>query len=158
MLAWLSVWRRCRLAHDMAQLMPLPLTVACFSKIPIGFTFLVPAHPGRPNPGKGTLNGCVCVFLRHARKFASFASLVNLQRQLCDMPSHAHHSSVGHCSSHVLHFLLNNTQDSTNRKKCESTQLSWVNSALHPSGDAKSSTASAGAKERKALYVMQSRN
>ena len=50
---------RCRLAHDMAQLMPLPLTVACFSKIPIGFTFLVPAHPG--NPGKGTLNGCVCV-------------------------------------------------------------------------------------------------
>ena len=32
----------------MAQLMPLPLTVSCFSKIPIGFTFLVPAHPGSP--------------------------------------------------------------------------------------------------------------
>jgi len=31
---------------DMAQLMPLPLTVSCFSKIQIGFTFLVPAHPG----------------------------------------------------------------------------------------------------------------
>jgi len=30
----------------MAQLMPLPLTVPCFSKIRIGFTFLVPAHPG----------------------------------------------------------------------------------------------------------------
>jgi len=28
-----------------AQLMPLPLTVSCFSKIQIGFTFLVPAHP-----------------------------------------------------------------------------------------------------------------
>ena len=27
----------------MAQLMPLPLTVSCFSKIHIGFTFLVPA-------------------------------------------------------------------------------------------------------------------
>jgi len=27
----------------MAQLMPLPLTVSCFSKIQIGFTFLVPA-------------------------------------------------------------------------------------------------------------------
>ena len=26
--------------------MPLPLTVSCFSKIQIGFTFLVPAHPG----------------------------------------------------------------------------------------------------------------
>jgi len=30
----------------MAQLMPLPLTVSCFSKIQIVFTFLVPAHPG----------------------------------------------------------------------------------------------------------------
>ena len=30
----------------MAQLMPLPLTVSCFSKIQIGVTFLVPAHPG----------------------------------------------------------------------------------------------------------------
>jgi len=42
----------------MAQLMPLPLTVSCFSKIQIGFTFLVPAHLG--SPGKGMLNGCVC--------------------------------------------------------------------------------------------------
>jgi len=31
-----------------AQLMPMPLTVSCFSKIQIGFTFLVPAHPGCP--------------------------------------------------------------------------------------------------------------
>jgi len=43
----------------MAQLMPLPLTVSRFSKIQIGFTFLVPAHLG--SPGKGPLNGCVCV-------------------------------------------------------------------------------------------------
>jgi len=34
----------------MAQLMPLPLTVSCFSKIQIGFTFLVPAH--LDSPGK----------------------------------------------------------------------------------------------------------
>jgi len=32
----------------MAQLMPLPLTVSCFSKIQIGLTFLVPVHPGSP--------------------------------------------------------------------------------------------------------------
>jgi len=31
-----------------AQLMPLPLAVSCFSKIQIGFAFLVPAHPGSP--------------------------------------------------------------------------------------------------------------
>jgi len=43
----------------MAQLMPLPLTVSCSSKIQIGFTFLVRAHLG--SPGKGPLNGCVCV-------------------------------------------------------------------------------------------------
>ena len=43
----------------MAQLMPLPLTVSCFSKIQIGFlpfwcrlTWVV--------PDKGPLNGCVC--------------------------------------------------------------------------------------------------
>ena len=44
----------------MAQLMPLPLTVSCFSKIQIGFIFLVPAHPG--SPGKGAVKRvCVCV-------------------------------------------------------------------------------------------------
>jgi len=31
----------------MAHLMPLPLTVPGFSKIHIGVTFLVPAHPGQ---------------------------------------------------------------------------------------------------------------
>jgi len=42
----------------MAQLMPLPLTFSCFSKIQIGFTFLVLAH--RVVPDKGLLNVCVC--------------------------------------------------------------------------------------------------
>jgi len=40
------------------QLMTLPITVSCFSKIQIGFTFLVPAHLGSPK--KGLLNVCVC--------------------------------------------------------------------------------------------------
>ena len=43
----------------MAQLMPLPLTVSCFSKIQVGFTFLVPAHPG--SPGKRAVKLCACV-------------------------------------------------------------------------------------------------
>ena len=43
----------------MAQLMPLPLTVSCFSKIQIGFTFLVPAHLLVPE--KRPLSVCVCV-------------------------------------------------------------------------------------------------
>ena len=45
-LAWLSLERGAHL--HMAQLMPLPLTVSCFSKIQIAFTFLVPAHLGSP--------------------------------------------------------------------------------------------------------------
>ena len=44
----------------MAQLMPLPFTVSCFSEIQIGFIFLVPAHPG--SPGQTAVKGvCVCV-------------------------------------------------------------------------------------------------
>jgi len=31
-----------------AQLMPMPLTVSCFTEIQTGFTFLVPANPGSP--------------------------------------------------------------------------------------------------------------
>ena len=34
----------------MAQLMPLPLTVSCFSKIQIGFTFLVPVLRNQMTP------------------------------------------------------------------------------------------------------------
>jgi len=46
----------------MAQLMPLPLTVSCFSKIQIGFTFLVLAHPG--SPGQRAIKRVyVCVLL-----------------------------------------------------------------------------------------------
>jgi len=45
-----------------AQLMPLPLTVSCFSTIQIGFTFLVPAHPG--SRGKRAIKKVfVCVLL-----------------------------------------------------------------------------------------------
>jgi len=42
----------------MAQLMPLPLTVSCYSKMQIGFTLLVPGHPG--SPGKRAVKR-VCV-------------------------------------------------------------------------------------------------
>ena len=42
----------------MAQMMPLPLTVFCFSKVQIGFTFLVPAYPG--STGQRAVE-CVCV-------------------------------------------------------------------------------------------------
>ena len=43
-----------------AQLMPLPLTLSCFSKIQIGFTFLVLAHPGSPGQ-RAIKRVCVCL-------------------------------------------------------------------------------------------------
>ena len=50
---------RCVDLHT-AQPMPLPLIVSCFSKIQIGFTFVVPAHLG--SPGKRALKR-LCVQL-----------------------------------------------------------------------------------------------
>jgi len=46
----------------MAQLMLLPLTVSCFSKIQLGFTFLVLAHPG--SPGQRAVKRVCVVSLR----------------------------------------------------------------------------------------------
>jgi len=58
----------------MAQLMPLPLTVSCFSKIHIGVAFLVPAHPGSPGQ-RAVKRGCMCVCVmarcRHAEGVVS---------------------------------------------------------------------------------------
>jgi len=61
----------------MAQLMPLPLTISCFSKIQIGFTFVVPAHLGSPGQRavkrararacarvRACVRACVCQLLR----------------------------------------------------------------------------------------------
>jgi len=42
----------------MAQLMPLPPTASCFSKIHTGFTFLVSAHPGSPR--QSAIKQCCC--------------------------------------------------------------------------------------------------
>ena len=61
--------KRCADLH-MAQLMLLPLTVSCFSKIQIGFTFLVPAYPS--SPGKRAVKR-VCVLL-----FREFLKSMNI--------------------------------------------------------------------------------
>jgi len=80
----------------MAQLMPLPLTFSCFSKIQIGFTFLVLAHPVVPE--KGPLNGCVCVCVTHlsvniwaaSKGFVVKSSLMSMH--LCNLTPHSCHA------------------------------------------------------------------
>ena len=74
-LVWLSVWSEVQTCIWSSCCHCRSLT--CFSKVQIGFTFLVPAHPGSPGKravklvcmcmvpahlgscGKGSLNGCV---------------------------------------------------------------------------------------------------
>ena len=56
----------------MAQLMPLPLTVCCCSKIQIGFTFLVPAHLGSPGQ-RAVKRVCVCMYVSYHQQSAVFA-------------------------------------------------------------------------------------
>jgi len=63
------IWLEQRADLHMTQLMPLPLTVSCFSEIQIGFTVLVPAHPGIP--GQRAIKQvcvCVCVNTQNKRK------------------------------------------------------------------------------------------
>ena len=57
-----------------AQLMPLPLTVSCFSKIQIGFTFLVRAHPG--SPGKRAVKWVHVVVLMYTTVKRGFTQLI----------------------------------------------------------------------------------
>jgi len=66
-----------------AQLMPLPLTVSCFSKIQIGFTFLVPAHPGSPRQrAVKWLCACVCVcYFAQTRQHSNFNAPNNQKQQ-----------------------------------------------------------------------------
>ena len=65
-----------------AQLMPLPLIVSCFSKIQIGFTFLVQAHPG--SLGKRAVKrACVCVCVSKVSLLGTFFVNVNRLLQIC---------------------------------------------------------------------------
>ena len=81
-----SVWSKVQDLH-MAQLKPLPLTVSCFSKIQIGFSILVLAHPG--SPGQRAIkrvSACVCVYI------------MKLLAKKCIMPSKSFTGLAGVCS------------------------------------------------------------
>jgi len=65
----------------MAQLMPLPLTISCFSKIQIGFTFLVPAHPG--SPGQRAVKRVYAVKYGMQAALMSHSSLNSIEDSTC---------------------------------------------------------------------------
>jgi len=74
----------------MVQLMPLLLTVSCFSKIQIGFTFLVAAHRG--SPGKRAIKR-VCVYITKLN-------------YICSIWSNAPHIHITFCSLIHTHTHL----------------------------------------------------
>ena len=63
----------------MAQLMPLPLTVSCFSEVQIVFSFLVPAHLGRPGQrAVKQMHVFVCVHIQGGTEMATCAEQMPL--------------------------------------------------------------------------------
>jgi len=69
----------------MAQLMPLLLTVSCFSKIKIGLPFWY--RLTRVVPEKGPLNGCVCVCVCVRVRVRGCVCVCTTQPRIC-MPSY----------------------------------------------------------------------
>jgi len=80
----------------MAQLMPLPLTVSCFSKIQIGFTFLVAADLG--SPGKRAIKRvCVC---KQSTSLWWWRDYIK-KRQLRKQQQHKNHSEMHNCVANL---------------------------------------------------------
>ena len=66
--AGVAICLECSADLHMVQLMPLPLTVSCSSKIQIGLTFLVPAHPSSPRQ-RAVKRVCVCTNRKEIERF-----------------------------------------------------------------------------------------
>ena len=95
----------------MAQLMPLPLTVSCFSKIQTGFTVLVPAQPGIPGQRavkRVRVSVRVCFRAVYARAVGDPASV----RRDADLvpPLWHDHASRGGTPRHVVPRTAQSTQ------------------------------------------------
>jgi len=61
----------------MGQLMPLPHTVSCFSKILIGFTFLAPTHP-QSSGTRAIKQAYICMYLIKINTFSYKIDFTNL--------------------------------------------------------------------------------
>ena len=85
---------RCRLAYGPADATATTLTVSCFSKIQIGFTFLVPAHLGSPRQ-RAIKWACVC--LEQSNKYMLAAKFHRAFRTTVQAAqSYSEHNGIRH--------------------------------------------------------------
>ena len=134
-----------------AQLMPLPLTVSCFSKIQIGFTFLVTAHFG--SPGKRVIicaRVCVCMSMLVvvAEKQSTIYRRRRLRSRRCrslQVQCHHHHRPrrhppvPGHCGRSRPDTAASRASQTPSRDSRRGSSLhSWTGPAW--SGSTASST------------------
>ena len=94
--------------------MPLPLTVSCFGKIQIGFTFLVPAYLG--SPGKRAVKRVRVYDLRGAVLQRGLLRRSRTRRRVA-LPQHPGRLLVGrrhHDDRHVANLRQNRQSDATN--------------------------------------------
>jgi len=86
----------------MAQLMPLPLTVSCFSKIQIGFSFLVPAHPGSLGQ-RAVKRVCVCVCVK--RSLYKFHKMHSLVSEICKFKDYQFENQLASTGNQLPYLL-----------------------------------------------------
>ena len=115
----------------MAQLMPLPLTVSCFSKIQIGFTSLLPAYTGSPGQ-RAVKRVCVCLcFYKEQIKNNNMSSAV---QSTLSAPSFNLSSVSRSCfsadvrslisrSRSLVNFSLRETSSALSRAICTSSHM-----------------------------------
>ena len=80
-----------------AQLMPLPLTVSCFCKIQIGFTFLVLVYPGSPGQravkrAHAVLSPCTADYLCYLK--SKVTAIVNLPTKTSLISEKCHRTTL----------------------------------------------------------------
>jgi len=122
----------------MAQLMPLPLAVSCFSKIQIGFTFWYQLT--RVVPDKGPLNACVWELVcstgalsynDHAHSVLS--SKPAARRHCCRSTEQTDRRTPDHYTHPALHTMqtvsTNRTTLNTEYKRTTGQQLCRCNCA-----------------------------
>ena len=134
----------------MAQLMPLPLTVSCFSKIQIGFTFLVPAHPGSPGQ-KAVKRVCVCKYKKDQRDCKNIVNWTSKRHShLAGVSLHDSERVGENVTRHSLHSLAERRAE---HQCCSGTNTAQTHKLKNPATDLAELSNSSSSAPRSAVFL-----